>query len=68
MQLKPNYKSPIDTALTNLLGEEVRLAKPFNGFTTNAGKTFPVVMFYEEFIQDLSGGSIARFRKTGARR
>ena len=59
MQLKPNYKSPIDTALTNLLGEEVRLAKPFHGFTNNDGKTFPVVMFYEEFIQDLSGNPIS---------
>ena len=59
MQLGPNYKSPIDEALTNLLGEEVRLAKPFNGFTNNDGRTFPVIIFYEDYIQDLSGKPIS---------
>jgi hypothetical protein len=59
MQIEPDFKSPIDTALTNLLGEEVRLAKPFNGFTNNDGRTFPVIMLYEDYIQDLKGNPVS---------
>ena len=59
LQIEPNYKSPIDTAISNLLGEEIRLAKPFNGFTNNDGKTFPVIMLYEEYIQDLKGNPVS---------
>ena len=59
LQIEPNYKSPIDTAISNLLGEEIRLAKPFNGFTNNDGKTFPVIMLYEDYIQDLKGDPVS---------
>ena len=59
LQIEPNYKSPIDTAISNLLGEEIRLAKPFNGFTNNDGKTFPVIMLYEDYIQDLKGNPVS---------
>jgi len=64
LQVEPKYKSPIDTIFSTLLKDEVRLAKPFYGITNNAGKTLPVIMFFEDFIQDLSGNPIPIWRFT----
>ena len=58
-QNTPSHMSPIDEMLSIMLDDDIRIAKPFNGFTSNDGKTFPVIMFYEDFIQDLSGNPIS---------
>jgi len=49
--------------LSTMLGEDVRVARPFNGFTPRDGRFFPVIIFYEDYIQDLEGVpiSITRF-------
>ena len=62
-QLAPNYMSHIDFMLSTMLGDDVRVARPFNGFTQRDGRLFPVIIFYEDYIQDLEGVpiSITRF-------
>ena len=62
-QIAPHYMSHIDLMLSTMLGDDVRVAKPFNGFTQRDGRIFPVIIFYEDYIQDLEGTpiSITRF-------
>jgi hypothetical protein len=64
LQLEPKYKSPIDTIFSTMLEDEVRLAKPFHGITDNGGKELPVIMFFEDYVQDLSGNPIPIWRFT----
>jgi hypothetical protein len=61
--IPPHYMSHIDFMLSTMLGDDVRVAKPFNGFTQRDGRIFPVIIFYEDYIQDLEGTpiSITRF-------
>ena len=58
-QSAPKYMSPIDEMLSVMLNDDIRVAKPFNGFTKRDGRIFPVIIFYEEYIQDLEGNSIS---------
>ena len=58
-QFAPSYISPIDEMLSIMLDEDIRVAKPFNGFTKRDGRIFPVIIFYEDYIQDLKGNPIS---------
>ena len=58
-QILPSYKSPIDEMLSIMLDDDIRVAKPFNGFTKRDGRIFPVIIFYEDYIQDLEGNPIS---------
>ena len=58
-QTAPSYKSPIDEMLSIMLDDNIRVAKPFNGFTKRDGRIFPVIIFYEDYIQDLEGNPIS---------
>ena len=58
-QIAPSYKSPIDEMLSIMLDDDIRVAKPFNGFTKRDGRIFPVIIFYEDYIQDLEGNPIS---------
>ena len=63
-QIAPHYMSHIDFMLSTMLDEDVRVAKPFNGFTTRDGRILPVIIFYEDYIQDLNGEPISIMRIT----
>lgn len=63
-QIAPHYMSHIDFMLSTMLGEDVRVAEPFNGFTQKDGRMFPVIIFYEDYIQDLEGNPIPITRFT----
>ena len=58
-QTAPDYISPIDEMFSIMLDDDIRVAKPFNGFTKKDGRIFPVIIFYEDFIQDLEGNPIS---------
>ncbi len=58
-QIAPSYQSPIDEMLSIMLDDDIRVAKPFNGFTKRDGRIFPVIIFYEDYIQDLEGNPIS---------
>ena len=58
-QNAPEYMSPIDEMLSIMLANDIRVAKPFNGFTKRDGRIFPVIIFYEDYIQDLEGNPIS---------
>jgi hypothetical protein len=47
-----------------MLDDDVRVAKPFNGFTKRDGRILPVIIFYEDYIQDLNGEPISIMRIT----
>jgi len=61
-QIAPHYMSHIDFMLSTMLGDDVRVAKPFNGFTKRNGRILPVIIFYEDYIQDLNGEPISIMR------
>ena len=61
-QIAPRYMSHIDFMLSTMLGDDVRVAKPFNGFTKRNGRILPVIIFYEDYIQDLNGEPISIMR------
>ena len=63
-QRAPHYMSHIDFILSTMLDEDIRVAKPFNGFTQRDGRIFPVIIFYEDYIQDLNGEPISIMRIT----
>ena len=63
-QIAPHYMSHIDFMLSTMLGDDVRVAKPFNGFTKRNGRILPVIIFYEDYIQDLNGEPISIMRIT----
>ena len=63
-QIAPHYMSHIDFMLSTMLGDDVRVAKPFNGFTKRDGRILPVIIFYEDYIQDLNGEPISIMRIT----
>jgi hypothetical protein len=63
-QIAPHYMSHIDFMLSTMLGNDVRVAEPFNGFTQRDGRLFPVIIFYEDYIQDLEGNPIPITRFT----
>ena len=58
-QSEPKYMSPVDEMLSVMLNDDIRVAKPFNGFTKRDGRIFPVIIFYEGYIQDLEGNPIS---------
>ena len=58
-QNTPSHMSPIDEMLSIMLDDDIRIAKPFNGFTRKDGRIYPVIIFYEDFIQDLEGNPIS---------
>jgi hypothetical protein len=58
-QSEPKYMSPVDEMLSVMLNDDIRVAKPFNGFTKRDGRIFPVIIFYEDYIQDLEGNPIS---------
>ena len=58
----PEYISAIELLLSSMLEEEVQVANPYLGFTMNKGCSFPVIIFYEDYIQDLSGNPIPMTR------
>ena len=62
--IAPHYMSHIDFMLSTMLGNDVRVAEPFNGFTQKDGRLFPVIIFYEDYIQDLEGNPIPITRFT----
>ena len=57
-------QSAIELQLSSMLEEEVQVAIPYLGFTMNKGCSFPVIIFYEDYIQDLSGNPISMTRFT----
>jgi hypothetical protein len=61
-QIAPHYMSHIDFMLSTMLDDDVRVAKPFNGFTKRDGRILPVIIFYEDYIQDLNGEPISIMR------
>ncbi len=61
-QIAPDYMSPIDEMLSIMLDDDIRVAKPFNGFTKRDGQIFPVIIFYEDYVQDLDGNPISLMR------
>ena len=63
-QIAPHYMSHIDFMLSTMLDDDVRVAKPFNGFTKRDGRILPVIIFYEDYIQDLNGEPISIMRIT----
>ena len=63
-QIAPHYMSHIDFMLSTMLDDDVRVAKPFNGFTKRDGRILPVIIFYEDYIQDLKGEPISIMRIT----
>ena len=63
-QRAPHYMSHIDFILSTMLDEDIRVAKPFNGFTKRDGRILPVIIFYEDYIQDLNGEPISIMRIT----
>ena len=58
-QTEPKYMSQVDEMLSVMLNAAIRVAKPFNGFTKRDGRIFPVIIFYEDYIQDLEGNPIS---------
>ena len=63
-QIAPHYMSHIDFMLSTMLDDDVRVAKPFNGFTKRDGRILPVIIFYEDYIQNLNGEPISIVRIT----
>ena len=61
-QNKTANQSAIELLLSSMLEEEVQVANPYLGFTMNKGCSFPVIIFYEDYIQDLSGNPIPMTR------
>jgi len=61
-QNKTANQSAIELLLSSMLEEEVQVANPYLGFTMNKGCSFPVIIFYEDYIQDFSGNPIPMTR------